>query len=70
MIEADFRKIVDEYSCIVESIENFEIIEEEKISKLKAKLRLFDGTILCVREIRIKEIIEAYSCYWLRLKKL
>ncbi len=66
MIESDFRKTIDEYNDIVESIENFEMMEEELISKLKAKLRLFDGTILWVREVLVKEIIETYSYYWLR----
>ena len=33
---------------------------------MKAKLRLFDGTILWVREIRIKNNLDAYSYYWLR----
>ncbi len=53
MTETDFRKTIDEYSDIVKSVESFEIAEEEKISKLKSKLRLFDGTILWVREIRV-----------------
>jgi len=66
MIEADFRKIADEYNDIVESIENIEITEEERVSRLKAKVRLFDGTVLWVREVRVKEIIDAYSYYWLR----
>ncbi len=66
MIESHFRKTADEYNDIIESIEKLEITEEEQISKLKAKLRLFDGTILWIREIRIKDTIEAYSYYWLR----
>jgi hypothetical protein len=66
MVETNLRKIVDEYSNIVKLIEKLEISEEEQISKLKAKLRLFDGTILWVREVWLKEKIEAYSYYWLR----
>ena len=65
-MKTDFQKIIDVYNDIVGSIENIEITEEEQISKLKTKLRLFDGTILWVREVRVKEIIEAYSYYWLR----
>ncbi len=66
MVEANLRKIVDECPDIVEQIEKLEISEEEQISKLKAKLRLFDGTILWVREVWLKEKIKAYSYYWLR----
>jgi len=65
-METTFRETVVKYRDIVESIEFFEIAEEEHISKLKAKLRLYDGTILWVREVCIKEAIEAYSYYWLR----
>jgi len=53
MIEPDFVKIIEEYNDVVEFIENVEIAEEENFSKLRSKLRLFDGTILWVREIRI-----------------
>lgn len=66
MKETDLQKIVTEYSDIVKSIEKLEISEEEQILAIKAKLNLFDGTIVWVREIRIKGIIEAYSYYWLR----
>ena len=65
MREADFRNMVIEYSAIVESVEMFQLSEEEKVSQLKAKLRLTDASILRVREIRIKETPEAYSYYWL-----
>jgi hypothetical protein len=37
-----------------------------KLPQLKAKLRLFDGTILWVREIWNVDSMEAYSYYWLR----
>lgn len=66
MIEANLRRIIDEYQDIVQFIEKLEILEEEQISKLKARLILFDGTILWIREIWIRERIEAYSYYWLR----
>jgi len=66
MVEANLRNIVDKCPDIVKQIEKLEISEEEQISKLKAKLRLFDGTILWVREVWLKEKIEAYSYYWLR----
>jgi len=66
MIEDNLNKIKDEYSDIVKFIEKFEVSEEEQISVLKAKLRLFDGTIVWVREVWIKDKIEAYSYYWLR----
>jgi len=66
MIDSHFKKIVGKYLDIVKSIGKLEISEEEQISKLKAKLSLFDGTILWVREVWSKGRIEAYSYYWLR----
>jgi len=66
MIEARLRKIVDEYPDIIKGIERLEISEEDQIAKLKAKLLLFDGNILWIREIWVKEAMEAYSYYWLR----
>lgn len=48
MIDTHFKKIVDKYLDIVKSIGKLEISEEEQISKLKAKLSLFYGTILWV----------------------
>ena len=62
----DFREIVEHHKDIVESIEQIQLTEEESISKLKAKLRLFDGTMLCVREVCKKNIVESYSYYWFR----
>lgn len=38
----------------------------DKNSKLKAKLKLLDGSILWVREIWIKGKLDSYSYYWLR----
>ena len=66
MTEGNLKKAVQTFTGIVESIETLEIEEREGVSKLKAKLRLFDGSILWVREVWIKEIMEIYSYYWLR----
>lgn len=66
MIDTNFKKIISKHSDIVKALERLEISEEEQISKLKAKLSLFDGTILWVREVWIREKIETYSYYWLR----
>jgi len=66
MIEGKLKKTVKAFTDIVESIEALEILEREGISKLKAKLRLFDGSILWVREVWVQEIMEVYSYYWLR----
>ncbi len=66
MTQADFRRTVKEYGDFVESVEVFRYEEEESISQLKARLRLFDGTMLCIREVRIKGVLESYSYYWLR----
>jgi hypothetical protein len=45
MIEGKLKKTVKAFTDIVESIEALEIVEREGISKLKAKLRLFDGSL-------------------------
>ena len=66
MTEAHLEEIVHKYSDIVERIERLEISEEDQVEKLKAKIVLFDGTYLWVREIWIKGTLEAYSYYWLR----
>jgi len=66
MIEAHLGKIVEEFSDIVEVTEKLELSEEEQVTRLKARLGLCDGTILWVREIWLKEVMEAYSYYWLR----
>lgn len=65
MIEAHLKKKIDEYKEIIERIERLEIAEEELITKLKAKLRLFDGSILYVKEVWKDESIDSYSYYWL-----
>src|SRR5208283_1825835 len=66
MLEAYVRGIEDTYSDIVERIVKLEISKEEQTSRIKAKLVLFDGTILWIREVWIRETIAAYSYYWLR----
>jgi hypothetical protein len=66
MIESSFRKLIEENSDIIKDIERFELLQEYQISKLKAKLRLFNGSILWVREIWIRGKLEIYSYYWLR----
>ncbi len=66
MIEENLRKTVAEFTEIVESIEDLEIVERDAVSKLKAKLRLFDGSMLWTREVWVKGAMEAYSYYWLR----
>lgn len=66
MIEAAFRKTIEQFSDIVDFIEKLELSEEAHISKIKAKLKLYDGTALWIREIWVKGEIEAYSYYWMR----
>ena len=60
------KKTVNHYSDLIATIEDIEFFEKEAISKLKAKLRLFDGSILWIREIWRHDMLEAYSYYWLR----
>ena len=66
MIEENLKKTVEEFSEIVKCIESLEILEEEHISRLKAKLNLFDGTNLWIREMAVRGKLEIYSYYWLR----
>ena len=66
MIENRLKRTVKTFSDIVEAVEELEIVERETVSKLKVKLRLFDGSMLWTREVWIKGAIEAYSYYWLR----
>jgi len=66
MIEIRFIERVKEYGDIIERIEKLEISEEELITRLKAKLRFFDGTVLYVREVWLNEKVDSYSYYWLR----
>ena len=66
MMENRLKLTVKMFSDIVEAVEELEIVERETVSKLKVKLRLFDGSMLWAREVWIKGAIEAYSYYWLR----
>ncbi|MBT9139239.1 MAG: hypothetical protein DDT31_01821 [Syntrophomonadaceae bacterium] len=66
MIEATFRKTIEQFPDIVEFIEQLELSEEEHVSRIKAKLKLFDGSALWIREVWIKGKVEVYSYYWLR----
>jgi hypothetical protein len=66
MTEYKIRELVKEFSDIVESIKSIEFTEEERVSKIKAKLRLVDATVLWIREIEVYGSIVAYSYYWLR----
>ena len=68
-MENRLKQTVKTFSDIVEAIEDLEIVEREIVSKIKAKLRLFDGSMLWVREVWVNETIEAYSYYWLRPDK-
>ena len=60
------KKTVNDFSDLVANIESIEFFEKEAISKLKAKLRLFDSSILWVREVWRRNMLEACSYYWLR----
>lgn len=46
MMENRLKLTVKMFSDIVEAVEELEIVERETVSKLKAKLRLFDGSML------------------------
>lgn len=40
--------------------------EEAHISLIRAKLRLFDGSVLWVREVYGDDTLDTYSYYWLQ----
>lgn len=61
-----FNETLGAFSDIVKAIEDLESVQKETVSKLKAKLRLFDGSILWVREVHVNGLMEVYSYYWLR----
>ena len=65
-MEDRLRNTVKEFEDIIEAIEDLEIVEKNLVSKLKVKLRLFDGTMLWAREVWIKGVMDVYSYYWLR----
>jgi len=66
MMQDRLRSTIDAYPGLIEDAEDLEIIQKSMVSRLKAKLRLFDGSMLSIREVRIKEEVIAYSYYWLR----
>jgi len=66
MIEQRFHELVQTYQELLEGVERFAFQEEEHVAQLRAKLRLFDGTILWAREIYVDGHFETYSYYWLR----
>jgi len=62
MMENRLKQTVKTFSDIVEAVEELEIAERETVSKIKAKLRLFDGSMLWVREVWIKgDWVEAWG---------
>ncbi len=66
MSELAFRQTIQTFPALVVAVETLELTAEEGIARLKAKLRLFDGTFLWVREVCIRDRLEDYSYYWLR----
>ncbi|RMF57029.1 MAG: hypothetical protein D6748_12130 [Calditrichaeota bacterium] len=58
--------LLKRFDDLIKSIEIIEYNEEERVSKLKIRVLLFDNSILWVREVKIREKLIAYSYYWLR----
>jgi len=65
-MEESLKRTIAEYRDIVAGIDTLDISQEERVARTKEKLRLFDGSVLRIREIRVGETLEAYSYYWLR----
>ncbi|WP_028323140.1 toxin-antitoxin system TumE family protein [Desulfatirhabdium butyrativorans] len=60
------HEILESLPDIVMAVEDFEIVQKETVVKQKVKIRLFDGSMLWVREIYVGDAMAAYSYYWLR----
>jgi hypothetical protein len=65
-MDTEFNSIISSFGMLIESVESFHFIQEESVSQIRAKIRLYDGTTLRVREIQVRGIADAYSYYWLR----
>jgi hypothetical protein len=46
MMQDTLRNTVDTYADIIEAMEDLEIAKKNLVSRLKVKLRLFDGSML------------------------
>lgn len=66
MMQHSLRNTLEAYADIIEGMEDLEIVEKNLVSRLKVRLRLFDGSMLWAREVWVKGEMEAYSYYWLR----
>ncbi len=66
MKEDKLTQLCDEYKDLIETVEELTYTEKETVFKLKAKIRLFDGSMLWIREVWVRGLMEAYSYYWLR----
>ena len=54
MMQDSLRNTIDAYADIIEGVEDLEISQKNVVSRLKVKLRLFDGSMLWVREVWVK----------------
>lgn len=59
-------EIIETFSDIVASTEHVTFSEDEGITQFKAKLRLVDTSVIWIREIRKRDVLIAYSYYWLK----
>lgn len=67
MIDIYFRKYFENFPKLLVGYDQVEILHEENIWKIKARLQLFDNTFLWVREIWMENQLKSYSYYWLRI---
>jgi len=58
-MQDSLRNTIDAYADIIEGMEDLEIAHKNVVSRLKAKLRLFDGSMLWVREVWVKGAFES-----------
>ena len=54
MMQDSLRSTLDAYADIIEGVEDLEIAQKNVVSRIKAKLRLFDGTMLLITKVNIR----------------
>ena len=57
---------LEKFSEIIVSFDIIEFLEDERITKAKAKVTLKNYSVLWIREVSFKDQTISYSYYWLR----
>ena len=57
---------LEKFSEIIVSVDTIEFLEDERITKAKAKVTLQNYSVLWIREVSFEDQTISYSYYWLR----